>query len=58
MKLSIVRFLNEDHGAALVEWGLLVTLIAIVALIAVSLAGAELSQTFSEIGTEIANAGA
>lgn len=58
MKLSMVRFLNEDRGAALVEWGLLVTLIAIVALIAVSLAGAELSQTFSEIGTEIANAGA
>ncbi len=58
MKLLMIRFLNEDHGAALVEWGLLVTLIAIVALIAVSLAGTELSQTFSEIGNEIANAGA
>ena len=54
----MIRFLNDDRGAALVEWGLLVTLIAIVALVAVSLAGAELSQTFSEIGTEIANAGA
>ncbi len=58
MKLSMIRFLNDDGGAGLVEWGLLVTLIAIVALIAVSLAGAELSQTFSEISTEIANAGA
>lgn len=54
----MVRFLNDDRGAALVEWGLLVTLIAIVVLIAASLAGTELSHTFSEIGTEIANAGA
>jgi len=58
LKLSMIRFLNDDRGAALIEWALLVTLIAIVSLIAVSLAGAELSQTFSEIGTEIANAGA
>lgn len=58
MRVLMVRFLNDDRGAALVEWGLLVTLIAIVVLIAASLAGTELSQTFSEIGTEIANAGA
>ncbi len=58
MRVLIVRFLNDDRGAALVEWGLLVTLIAIVVLVAASLAGTELSQTFSEIGTEIANAGA
>ena len=53
----MIRFLNDDRGAALVEWGLLVTLIAIVALVAVSLAGSELSQTFSEISTELADAG-
>lgn len=58
MRVLMIRFLNDDRGAALVEWGLLVTLIAIVVLIAASLAGTELSQTFSEIGTEIANAGA
>jgi pilus assembly protein Flp/PilA len=58
LRVLIVRFLNDDRGAALVEWGLLVTLIAIVVLVAASLAGTELSQTFSEIGTEIANAGA
>ncbi len=58
MRVLMVRFLNDDRGAALVEWGLLVTLIAIVVLVAASLAGTELSQTFSEIGTEIANAGA
>lgn len=58
MRVLMVRFQNDDRGAALVEWGLLVTLIAIVVLIAASLAGTELSQTFSEIGTEIANAGA
>lgn len=58
MRVLMVRFQNDDRGAALVEWGLLVTLIAIVVLVAASLAGTELSQTFSEIGTEIANAGA
>lgn len=58
MRVLMVRFQNHDRGAALVEWGLLVTLIAIVVLVAASLAGTELSQTFSEIGTEIANAGA
>ena len=54
--MLMIRFLDDDRGAALVEWGLLVTLIAIVALVAVSLAGSELSQTFSEISTELADA--
>jgi Flp pilus assembly pilin Flp len=36
-----------------VEYALLVVLIAIVALIAVSLAGSEVSETFSEIGSAL-----
>ena len=52
----IARVLSNERGAALVEWGLLVTLIAIVALIAVSLAGDELSTTFSEIATSLQQA--
>ena len=57
VKLLMIQFLDDDRGAALVEWGLLVTLIAIVALVAVSLAGTELSETFSEIATELVKAG-
>ena len=52
----IARVFSNERGAALVEWGLLVTLIAIVALIAVSLAGDELSTTFSEIATSLQQA--
>ena len=41
----------------MVEYALLVALIAIVALVAVQLAGDELSLTYSEISSEVANAG-
>lgn len=46
-----------DQGASMVEYALLVVLIAIVALVAVELAGSELSGTYSEIhsGLEWAN---
>jgi pilus assembly protein Flp/PilA len=51
------RFRNDDHGASMVEYALLVVLIAIVALVAVQLAGTELSSTFSEIANQVGNAG-
>jgi pilus assembly protein Flp/PilA len=53
----IRRILMEDRGASMVEYALLVILIAIVALVAVTLAGTELSETFSEIANEVGNAG-
>ena len=40
---------RDEHGANLIEWGILVTLIAIVALAAVGLIGDETSTMFSEI---------
>ncbi len=50
-----IRF--EDRGASMAEYGLLVVLIAIVALVAVELAGTELSGTYSEIGSSLVEAG-
>ena len=44
----------SDRGASMVEYALLVVLIAIVAITAVTLAGEEVSNTFSEIGSELA----
>jgi len=44
-------WLKDEKGASMVEYALLVVLIAIVALVAVSLAGDEVSQTFSEIAS-------
>lgn len=49
--------LTGERGASMVEYALLVALIAIVALIAVALAGSTLSTTYSEIASEVANAG-
>ena len=48
---SLRRIGREDHGATLVEWGLLVTLIAIIAILAVTSVGEQNSQMFSEIGS-------
>jgi pilus assembly protein Flp/PilA len=45
--------LKEEKGASMVEYALLVVLIAIVALVAVTLAGDAVSETFSEIGSSL-----
>ncbi len=42
--------LHEERGATLVEYALLVVLIAIVALVAITFAGEQVSDTFSNIG--------
>ncbi len=52
------RFMGSDNGASMVEYSLLVVLIAIVALVAVALAGDTLSQTYSDIASDLQDAGA
>ncbi len=53
----VQRAMRDDKGAALAEWGLLVVLIAIVALVGVQLAGTELSGTYSEIASNLEASG-
>ena len=48
---KVTSWMQEEKGASMVEYALLVVLIAIVALVAVRLAGTEVSETFSEIGS-------
>ncbi len=48
---KVNAWLKDEKGASMVEYALLVVLIAIVALIAVQLAGTEVSETFSEIAS-------
>lgn len=48
---TFLRISDDDRGASMVEYALLVILIAIVALVGVQLAGTELSETYSEIGS-------
>lgn len=50
---KVNAWLKDEKGASMVEYALLVVLIAIVALIAVSLAGSQVSETFSEIGSSL-----
>ena len=50
---KVTSWLQEEKGASMVEYSLLVLLIAIVALAAVALAGNELSETYSEIASGV-----
>jgi pilus assembly protein Flp/PilA len=50
---SIRSFMNEDEGATMVEYGLMLALIALVCIVAVTLIGTNLSIKFNEAATAI-----
>jgi pilus assembly protein Flp/PilA len=45
----VQKFLAEEDGAALAEYGILVAFIAIVAIVAVTFFGAKISEKFSSL---------
>lgn len=47
--------MTGDRGASLIEYALLVVLIAVLALAAVQLVGSETSSMYSSIGASISN---
>ena len=47
------RLADEDSGASLVEYALLVALIAIAAVVAVTAFGGSLSEEYSDIATSL-----
>ena len=53
---KVTSWIQEEKGASMVEYALLVVLIAIIALVAIRLAGNEVSSTFGEIATELQSA--
>lgn len=57
MYARLMRVLTSERAASMVEYSLLVLLIAIVALVAVTLAGTQLSGTYSEISSNLVEAG-
>jgi Flp pilus assembly pilin Flp len=58
MFYKIIYFLTKhERGASMVEYALLVMMIAMVALAAVAIAGTELSETYSEISSGLIEAG-
>ncbi len=50
---KVTTWLKDEKGASMVEYALLVVLIAIVALVAISIAGQEVSTAFSEISSAL-----
>jgi pilus assembly protein Flp/PilA len=49
------KLVRDEKGASMVEYGLLVALIAVVAIIAVRFLGTSVSENFSEVGSAIGN---
>ena len=47
---SARRFLREEEGAALAEYGILIAFIAIAAIVAVTFFGDKIKQKFSQYG--------
>lgn len=58
MIMTKMAILKSETGANLAEYGILVVLIAVVAMTAVAFVGNELSGTYSDIGSEMVKAGA
>jgi pilus assembly protein Flp/PilA len=56
MQSLIERLRREEEGATLVEYGLLVGLIAVVCVAAVTLVGTDISTVFTRITTALAGA--
>jgi pilus assembly protein Flp/PilA len=51
------RLRRDDEGAALVEYGILVGLIAVICVVAVTTLGTEVSTAFSRIASALTTAG-
>jgi pilus assembly protein Flp/PilA len=49
MRKSIVRFRSDEEGAALIEYGMLVGLIAVVCVVAVQLLGTQINTVFTNL---------
>jgi pilus assembly protein Flp/PilA len=56
LALGIKRFLKDEEGVTMVEYGLLAALIAIVCIAAITAVGTELNIVFQYIADSLANA--
>ena len=56
MRKLMTRFVKEDEGAALIEYGMLVGLIAVVCIAAVTALGVRVEAVFTTITADLAAA--
>ncbi len=50
---TMKTFFRDDEGATMVEYGLIVALIAVVCIVAVTAVGTNLSKSFSDSASDI-----
>jgi pilus assembly protein Flp/PilA len=50
------RFVREEEGATMVEYGLMVALIAVVCIVAIGALGGELRDLFTDVEVELSTA--
>ncbi|MGH9198747.1 MAG: Flp family type IVb pilin [Acidimicrobiia bacterium] len=56
MFAKLRNWIEDQQGASMVEYALLVVLIAIIAIIAIQIAGEEVSEAFSTVADGLAGA--
>ena len=49
----VKRFVRNEDGATMVEYGLIVALIAVVCIVGVTLVGSEANLLFNKVGTTL-----
>jgi pilus assembly protein Flp/PilA len=50
---KLINFFKDEEGATMVEYGLMVALIAVVCIGAVTLLGTNLSSRFTDVATKV-----
>jgi Flp pilus assembly pilin Flp len=53
MKAGLRRFLHNEEGAALLEYGMLVMLVALLCIVAVKALGSKVSNGFDSANTQL-----
>jgi pilus assembly protein Flp/PilA len=53
MITNLIAMIRDEEGATMVEYGLLVALIALVAIVGVTLLGTQLSALFTTVSTSV-----
>ena len=56
MKNLMKKFLNDESGATMVEYAVLVALISIAAIVTIVAVGSEVNKAFDRVKTELVNA--
>ncbi len=57
MRSSIARFLRDESGATAIEYGLIAAGISVAIIAVVNTLGQQLQNTFSNVSSQLGNAG-